>query len=113
MGMDYSYIAIVRTEDGFRLERTSCKEAIKGTEETNDSGVALKTGMLFMRITVGEDAICQFSYSSDGRNFSEIGEPFKAREGRWIGAKVGLFVASFTQAQERGFADFDYFRFTP
>jgi len=113
MGMDYSYIAIVRTEDGYRLERTSCKDAIKGTEETNDSGTVLKTGMLFMRITVGADAMSQFSYSSDGRNFSEIGEPFKAREGRWIGAKVGLFVASFTQAQERGFADFDYFRITP
>jgi len=113
MGMDYSYLAIVRTEKGFRLERTLCKDAPKGNEETEESGVDLTDGQLYLRITVGPDAVCSFSYGKDGTSFIEIGEPFKAREGRWIGAKVGLFAVSFAQAEKRGYADFDWFRFGP
>jgi beta-xylosidase len=112
MGMDYSYLAIVRTDDGFRLERTLCKEAPKDTEETAENGLDLPDGQLYLRISVEAGALCRFSYSKDGRRFNEIGEPFKARQGRWIGAKVGLFAAALTQAQRRGNADFDFFRFT-
>ena len=112
MGMDYSYLAIVRTEDGYRLERTLCKEAPKDTEETAENGLDLPDGQLYLRINVEGDAVCRFSYSKDGRRFNEIGEPFKARQGRWIGAKVGLFAVALTQAQRHGYADFDFFRFT-
>jgi beta-xylosidase len=111
MGMDYSYLAIVRTEEGFRWERTLCNDAPKGTEETEENGVDLNGGEMFLRISVEAGAMCRFSYSEDGRRFTEIGEPFKAREGRWIGAKVGLFAVSFAQAQHHGFAEFDWFRF--
>ena len=111
MGMNYSYLAVVRTDQGFRLERTICEDAPKETEETEEAGVDLTDGSLYLRIAVGPDALCRFSYSKDGVRFTEIGEPFKAREGRWIGAKVGLFAASLTQAQRQGFADFDWFRF--
>ena len=113
MGMDYSYLAIVRTEEGFRLEHTVCKDAPKGTEETEEAGLDLTDGSLYLRIVVGPDALSRFSYSRDGQRFTEIGEPFKAREGRWIGAKVGLFAVGQTQAQGRGSADFDWFRFEP
>ena len=52
MGMDYSYLAIVRTEEGFRLERTLCNDAPKGTEETEENGVDLNGGEMFLRISV-------------------------------------------------------------
>ena len=113
MGMNYSYLAIVRTDSGFRLERTLCEDAQKGNEESEEDGLDLTDGELFLRVMVGPDAVCRFSYSRDGLKFTEIGESFKAREGRWIGAKVGLFAVSLTQAQQRGHADFDWFRFTP
>ena len=113
MGMDYSYLAVVKTESGFRLERTICQDAPKGNEEIEESGLDLADGAIYLRIVVGPDAICRFSYSKDGRKFTEIGEPFKAREGRWIGAKVGVFGVSLTQAKQRGHADFDWFRFEP
>jgi len=113
MGMDYSYLAIVRTENAFRLERTLCQDAIKGKEETEENGLDLPDGSLYLRVVVGPDANCRFSYSADGTRFTDIGESFKAREGRWIGAKVGVFAVSLTQAQNRGHADFDWFRFEP
>ncbi len=113
MGMDYSYLAVVKTDDGFRLERTVCLDAPKDNQETAEAGLDLKDGEIYLRITVGPDAVCRFSYSKDGITFNEVGDSFKAREGRWIGAKVGLFAVSLTQSQEQGFADFDWFRFEP
>lgn len=113
MGTDYSYLAVVRTDEGFRLERTASQDAPKGNEEIAENGVDLKNGLVHLRVTVRDDATCRFSYSLDGVTFTEIGGQFKAREGRWIGAKVGLFSVSLSQAQSRGFAEFDWFRFTP
>ena len=110
MGMDYSYLAVVRTEQGFRLERTLCVDAPNDNEETEENGVDLKDGGIYLRVTVKAGALCSFSYSEDGRQFNEIGEPFKAREGKWIGAKIGLFAVGLTHANARGFADFDWFR---
>jgi len=39
----------------------------------------------------GHDLIvmCNFSYSLDGKKYESLGVPFQAREGQWIGAKVG------------------------
>jgi len=51
------------------------------------------------------------SYSPDGKDFSRIGKPFTAREGKWIGAKPGLFCLSEESWVNAGHADFDWFRF--
>ncbi|HEV7397490.1 MAG TPA: hypothetical protein VGN86_13335 [Pyrinomonadaceae bacterium] len=51
----------------------------------------------------------RFTYSSDGKNFSAIGEPFTVRPGKWIGAKVGIFAVRNGSAREIGYADFDWF----
>ena len=34
----------------------------------------------------------------------------RARPGRWIGAKVGLFAVRTTPGGEYGYADYDWFR---
>lgn len=111
MGMDYSYLAIVRTDTGFNLEKTVCKDAQTGKEEVAEAEVEKVESALFLRITMTDDGVCRFSYSSDGDNFKEVGSPFKAREGRWIGAKVGLFSLAGSAGPEHGYADFDWFRF--
>jgi hypothetical protein len=63
-----------------------------------------------LRVEVFSGALCDFSFSSDGQTFVSIGERFKAREGRWIGAKVGLFCLGAI-AMTKGHADIDWFRF--
>jgi hypothetical protein len=39
-----------------------------------------------------------------------MGEPFPAREGAWIGAKVGVFARAPHGAAPTGSARFDWFR---
>ena len=64
----------------------------------------------YLRVRVEEEALCNFSYSVDGKTFSPLGESFSARQGRWIGAKVGIFAIGSGDASEMGYADFDWFR---
>jgi hypothetical protein len=39
-----------------------------------------------------------------------LGEPFKARPGRWIGAKFGLFAVRPWDSAKAGYADYDWVR---
>ena len=45
------------------------------------------------------------------RIFTAVGEPFAARKGKRIGARVGLFAVRTGRARETGYADVDWFRF--
>jgi hypothetical protein len=49
-------------------------------------------------------------YSTDGENYTEAGEPFTAREGMWIGAKVGFFALRNGFINDAGSIDIDWFR---
>ena len=46
---------------------------------------------IYLQVKVTGGGICYFSYSLDGRKYTLAGVPFTARQGKWIGAKVGLF----------------------
>lgn len=96
MGREYSYLAIVRTANGFQLVRPP------------DVTRELKTKSVFLRVAV-IDGVCEFSYSADGKNFNPLGEKFTAKPGMWIGAKVGLFSIG----SKNGYAEYDWFRFAP
>ena len=42
-----------------------------------------------------DDATAIFSYrTNEKQRFTVVGEQFKARRGRWVGAKTGLFSVS-------------------
>jgi beta-xylosidase len=112
-GYDYALLGLRRTEAGSRLVLILNKGAntIPGGEEREAAGVAVPDGPVFLRVTVEkDDAMCRFSYSSDNRAFTPIGEPFKASVDRWIGAKFGVIASALPSAAKTGHADFDWFR---
>jgi hypothetical protein len=57
--------------------------------------------------------MCDFFYSADGRLFTRLGHRFRAREGQWVGAKVGLFALGQENSARAGFLDIDWFRIEP
>jgi hypothetical protein len=67
---------------------------------------------IFLKVTVKKGAVCRFSYSKDDVRYEAIGEKFKATQGRWIGAKVGIFCINPTNEKSAGYADFDWVRIT-
>lgn len=111
MGLDYSYLSVKKRADGLYISQTICKDADKGAPEKESAGVQLKTSTFYLRVKVSKGGVCNFGFSTDGIKFSPIGEPFTARQGRWIGAKVGLFAVRTGRTRETGYADFDWVRF--
>lgn len=93
IGMDYAMLALEKTDKGFILSQISCLNADKEGEEIVHATIPLQEGDLFLRVEVEPDASCRFSYSRDGKKFVPLGNSFTAREGKWIGAKMGLFCS--------------------
>ncbi|MEP7074176.1 MAG: glycoside hydrolase 43 family protein [Acidobacteriota bacterium] len=111
MGMDYSYIGITNRQGKLFVSQATAKDADKGSQETESLPQLLQTSDVYLRLTVKAGAICSWTYSSDRNNFTSVGEPFTAREGRWIGAKIGFFFSRPSKFNDAGSADIDWIRF--
>ncbi len=111
MGLDYSYLGVTNRGGKLYISQAMAKDADKGTAETESSPQPLSSNDFYLRVTVKPGAICIFSYSADGKTFTTVGEPFKAREGRWIGAKIGFFFNRPAKFNDAGSADIDWVRF--
>jgi beta-xylosidase len=113
MGMDYATLSISHDENGFYIQQTEAIKAINGAEEKTIEKERLKSNAAYFKVEVSApDAMCQFSYSENGKKFKKIGKPFNAQPGKWIGAKVGVFSVSTQEAKRGGYADVDWFRIT-
>lgn len=113
MGRDYATLTIVEKDGEFYLQRTEAINADQGKEEKVLEELKLKSNTVYVKVHVeAPDAMCQFSFSENGKRFKEVGKPFKARVGKWIGAKLGLFSVSPADAKRGGYADIEYFRIT-
>lgn len=111
MGTDYQSIVITNKLDGFYVQLKQAIKAEKGNEEKVLFEAKLKGNEVYLQVNVNEpNGISQFSYSENGKKFTNVGDPFQAKPGKWIGAKVGLYSISTTDAKRGGYADFDWFR---
>lgn len=110
MGLNYAYISLVKKDAGLVLTYNTCIDADKENAET-EKEIATVTGTdFYFNISVQPEGICTFKYSYDGKKFIEIPGTFTAREGKWIGAKIGLFCTRKNKTNDAGFADIDWFR---
>ena len=122
MGWDYSWIGVEKQGEKFLLKQAVCKDAEQGNLEQVSTLAVLEPSRKFeaglfpnyeresyIRVHVDKGAYCRFSYSLDGKKFTEAGTLFKARQGKWIGAKVGMFSVT-PHGKERGWLDVDWFR---
>lgn len=122
MGWDYSWIGVEKQGEKFLLKQAICKDAEQGNLEQVSTLAVLEPSRkfeaglfpnyereIFIRVHVDKGAYCRFSYSLDGKKFTEAGTLFKARQGKWIGAKVGMFSV-IPHGKERGWVDVDWFR---
>ncbi len=109
--LDYSYIGVSYKNGKLYISQSTAKDADQGNAKTETAPIELKSGEFYLRVKVSKNALCDFSFSNDGANFQKIGATFKAREGKWIGAKVCLFFTRPAKFNDAGTADVDWFRF--
>jgi beta-xylosidase len=110
MGQSYSCLVVLKTPAGGQLQKLLCKDAMNKGRDEIEAVVNYAGDSVLLRVDVADGAVCRFSYSPDGKQFTPIGKPFTAKPGRWIGAKVGLSCLARPGSTEAGYADCDWFR---
>jgi len=103
MGRDYCSLSVGFNNEQFSLKQVVCKDAEKGKAEVVKDICQLKTRSygeggkknyetkISIIVKCEKGALCRFAYSTDGKKYTPIADSFQAREGKWIGAKYGIF----------------------
>jgi len=113
MGRDYAYLWVRDSAGSVIMGQTVCLNADRNAPEIEiREEFTMADTLLYLRVTVSDSALCTFSYSRDNKHFQMVGQPFRAREGGWIGAKAGLFMVRKGKTNDAGWMDVDWFRFS-
>ncbi len=107
MGRDYCRLSALFEDGRFHLRQITCKSADKAGKEQPATDLAVIPARLYKAgsrdnyechlsviVRCDKGGECSFSYSTDGKTFTSAPTRFKAREGKWIGAKYGIFSLS-------------------
>lgn len=109
MGMDYGVLSLEQTENGLVLTQRICKKADRGGKEELVASQAMTNNKIYMRVAIKDGNQCQFYYSEDGKKYQAFGKPFEIREGKWIGAKVGLYCSRAKSTNDSGWLEAENF----
>lgn len=110
MGLDYAYIGLQKNKEQLELVYAVAEKADKGKTEKLEIIKAVENTDIYFQIKVGKEGKTQFYYSVDGKKYHPVRAPFMAKEGKWIGAKMGFFITSTQKKNDAGYVDIDWFR---
>lgn len=112
MGLDYSYLKVKQSAGQLSISQVICKNADKKGAETESDSFKLKSNTFYLQVKVKKGGICNFFYSEDGKKYTAIGTDFTAKEGKWIGAKLGFLALRNGTINDAGSVRIDWFRVT-
>lgn len=101
LGMEYEYVAI---NSNALVHVAGTRKKSEPVEEKKGHMQVTST-TVYLRVTVENEAQCQFYYSVNGEEFLPIGTSFQATKGHWVGAKIGLFCVTKEANQPSGYVD--------
>jgi beta-xylosidase len=110
MGLDYARLSLRRENGRLVLCYSACSAADKGNPEKILHNISIDNSTIYLEVKVTKGAVCNFSYSINGKDFVKLEDTFIAKPGRWIGAKVGFFALREGVTNDAGFVDIDWFR---
>lgn len=118
MGHDYCRLGLTTAGNDFVLQMITCNEAESGSKEKCENIAVItpeeiyKAGItdnmkcsISFRITVEQGGLCHFAYSKNGKDFITLNESFQAKQGKWIGAKIGFYSIMPNNLHDRGWID--------
>lgn len=111
MGLDYSCLNL-KSDNGKLYLNQKTGTFDKKIEETETNPISISHNTIYLRVKVKKGGICSFFYSLDDKKYLAIGNDFVSKEGKWIGAKLGLFALSEKITNDSGNVAVDWFRIT-
>jgi len=112
MGLDYSFLCLKQEEGKLFLSQKTALKADKKGIEFESKRITIKDKTIYLQVKVKAGGICNFFYSKDGQIFNPVGDSFTAREGKWIGAKIGFLALREGIINDAGSVAIDWFRIT-
>ena len=109
-GRSYAMISLEKTADGITLSQVECTNADRKGSEVVHVTQKVAGDTFYFKVTVKEGNKCTFSFSENGRRYTPFGNEFLAREGVWVGAKVGYVTTAPRGGAYGGWLDVDWFR---
>ena len=98
---NYSFLGVRQDGTALTLEYNNNGRVTAGPV------VAGKT--LWLKSTWGADGRSQYSYSEDGRTFTNFGEPYQLAWGNYRGDRIGIFC--FNDKADAGYVDVDFLHY--
>jgi len=111
LGADYAYIALEKKEEGLYLvcrENTGADK--KGTEKER-AVFPVKGNSFVLELSMIEGGTYHFGFIDNEGISTSVVREFRAKPGRWVGARIGLFCLRNNITNDAGYADVDWVRF--
>ncbi len=125
MGHNYQALVLKRVGKEFQLCIISCQDADRGKPQKEELVATLKPTAvdkidykpgihedIFLRLKV-KDSKVNFSYSQNGKKYTDCGSTYQMKEGKWIGAKFGYVAVDTNPKTDKGWVEADWIHVTP
>jgi len=99
---EYSALGVTQKGTTRRIEYKNNGEKTTGPVLTNNS--------LWLKSTWGLDGKSQYSYSLDGKSYTNFGGPYQLAWGFYRGDRIGIY--SYNNKADKGYVDVDFFRYS-
>lgn len=109
MGKEYVKIEVSCNDTTFIIRSKKCADADGGSKEGILKTAYSKDSVLYLRMMYYPSSKVISSYSTDGITYQFLSSSTSVDEGKWIGAKIGLYCQKAYDNGTNGFADFDWF----
>lgn len=110
-GQDYALISLEHNKGNIMLVHGSCIDAQKAaTYERKQVLGSAASSPVYLRARMTKGGEVEFGYSTDGETYTTVSEKHIAKQGKWIGAKVGIFCTGAGRTNDPGYAKYDWFR---
>lgn len=110
LGRDAAFVGVARTAEGWDAVCSFGADVLGEGVESVVERRPVRSGRLFLRVTVEPEARLRFATSDDGKLFTPIGGELVAREGAWVGSRLALFTAPLPRPTPADFTDVEWFR---
>ncbi|HUD90606.1 glycoside hydrolase 43 family protein [Sphingobium sp.] len=135
-GVNFAWIGLENRAEGIRVVQVRKDDERPGIPITETAGPVLKQDRVWLRACARPVMVdvpppdfapywpsmlrdtrmaVRFAYSLDGMRYEELGSTFEARQGRWVGAQIGLFAQAAigtpaAVATSVGYAQYDWWK---
>ncbi len=110
-GYDYSFIGLQKMGKMIFIVNNTCKKAAASNPiEVKVYDTVKNNQPVYLRVKMLDDHTCKFSYSFEDKNYTELQDVFIPKQGKWVGAKIGIFANGEIKNNDCGSADFEWFK---